>query len=378
MKNFESPFTFCRRKMFLHVQPLLKECRKHPAILNKHLLSTLVVMLAIFAFAPVLANAQICTVTAGTASYVIPAASHYDTSQTSNFTGVGTGDYLFEDGWWFRVSGDTQESFFPAPTTTACAAADGTITWADVNTRGLFSATNTLNITSAGANQGVVTLTMSITNLSTVNALTISMFHGADFDVNGSAATDSAILLSPNTHMRITDSTAGFAEYKAISPFANAFLVRPFAATTDVFGLLANTSVENFDNSGIPFTNADFTGAYQWDLVIPAAGTTSVTVQLSGNTNLPPIVVAANVSVGGRVLTDKDGRPVTRAKVTLTDQNGTARTALTNAFGYFRFDDLEVGENYVFTVQHKLYEFAPRVVSVNEDIGEIIFVPVSN
>lgn len=358
------------------VQPLLRVCRKHPAILNQHLLSTLVGMFAIAAFAPAFAYAQACTVTAGTAVYAIPAASHYDATQTSNFTGVGTGDYIFEDGWWFRVAGDTQESFFPAPTTTTCAAADGTITWTDVNARGLFSATNTLNITSAGANQGVLTLTMSITNSSTVNPLTISMFHGADFDVNGTAGTDSAVLLTPNTHMRITDTTAGFAEYKASGPFANAFLVRPFAATTDVFGLLGDTSVNNFDNTTLPSTNFDFTGAYQWDLVIPAAGTRSVTVQLSGNTNLPP-AVAANVSVGGRVLTEKDGRPVTRATVTLTDQSGTTRTALTNAFGYFRFDDLEVGENYVFTVQHKLYEFAPRVISVNEDIGEIIFVPVS-
>lgn len=376
MKNFKLLFTFGRRKMFLLAQLLLRECRKHPAILNQRLLSTLVVMLAIFAFAPAIVNAQLCTVTAGTATYTIPAASHYDATQTSNFTGVGTGDYIFEDGWWFRVSGDTQEFFFPAPTTTTCAAAAGTITWSDVSARGLFSATNTLNLTSAGANQGVLTLTMSITNLSTVNPLTISLFHGADFDVNGSAGTDNATLLSPNTHISITDSTAGFAEYKASSPSANAFLVRPFAATTDVFGLLANTAINNFDNTTLPFGPADFTGAYQWDMVIPPAGTSSVTVQLSGNTNLPPIT-AANASVGGRVMTEKGDRGVSLATVSLTDQNGTTRTALTNGFGYFRFDNIEVGETYVFTIHHKLYEFAPQVVTINEDIGEIIFVPVS-
>src|SRR6185295_12946791 len=86
------------------------------------------------------ADAQICTLTASGATYQIPAAGHYDTTPTTNFTGVGTGDYLFEDGWWFRVSGDTQETAFPAPTTTTCAAAAGTITWADVAARGLFSA----------------------------------------------------------------------------------------------------------------------------------------------------------------------------------------------------------------------------------------------
>lgn len=365
MKNLKLLVTFCPGKMFLLVQPFLRAGRKRSAVTNRHLLASFVMMFAIVAFAPVLAYAQLCTVTAGTAVYTIPAASHYDATQTSNFTGVGTGDYLFEDGWWFRVSGDTQESFFPAPTTTACAGSSGTITWADVNGRGLFSATNTLNLTSAGANQGVLTLTMSITNLSTVNPLTISLFHGADFDVNGSAGTDNAILLNPNYHMRISDTTAGFAEYRASGFLANAFLVRPFAATTDVFGILGNTAVDNFDNTTLPFGPADFTGAYQWNRTIPPAGTAAFTVDLTGNTNLPA-VVAANVSVGGRVMTDKGGSGVSRATVMLTDQNGATRTAQTNSFGYFRFDEVEPGQSYVFTVHHKLYQFGSQVVTINE------------
>ena len=206
-------------------------------MLNRRSIWTLAGVLAMAAMAPTLANAQICTLTASAASYVIPATSHYDTSQTSNFTGVDTGDLLFEDGWWFRVSGDTQESFFPAPTTTTCAGAAGTITWADVSARGLFSASNTLTLTSAAAGTGELILTMSITNLSASNPLVISLFHGADFDVNNSAATDTATLLNANNYLRIVDG-ASAAEYRAFNPPANAFLVRPFAAATDVFGLL--------------------------------------------------------------------------------------------------------------------------------------------
>lgn len=246
-------------------------------------ISNLAGWLAVAAMAPALANAQLCTLTASAATYTIPAASHYDATQTSNLTGVGTGDYLFEDGWWFRVSGDTQESFFPAPTTTTCAAAAGTITWADVSARGLFSASNTLALTSAAAGQGELILTMSITNLSAVNPLVISLFHGADFDVNGSAGTDNATLLNPNNYIRITDTTAGAAEYRAHNPPADAFLVRPFAATTDVFGLLGDTAINNFDNSGLPSSNFDFTGAFQWNLNIPPSGTASVSVALNGN-----------------------------------------------------------------------------------------------
>jgi hypothetical protein len=104
-----------------------------------------------------------------------------------------------------------------------------------------------------------------------------------DFDVNATAAGDTATLLDPNTYLRIVDSTAGVAEYRAFNPRANAFLVRPFATATDVFGLLGDTAINNFDNSGLPATNIDFTGAFQWDLTIPASGTASVSVALNGN-----------------------------------------------------------------------------------------------
>lgn len=251
--------------------------------MQKRHLATLVCFVAAATVLPSTALAQLCTLTAGGATYTIPAASHYDNSQTSNLTGVGTGDYLFEDGWWFRVSGDTQESFFPTPTTTTCAAAAGTITWSDVGARGLFSASNGLTLTQDAAGSGELILTMSITNLSAVNPLVISLFHGADFDVNGTAGTDNATLAQANNYIQITDTTAGAAEYRAFDPAANAFLVRPFAAATDVFGLLGDTAVSNFDNSGLPASSFDFTGAFQWDLNIPPSGTAAVSVALNGN-----------------------------------------------------------------------------------------------
>jgi hypothetical protein len=241
-----------------------------------------------FALAPAAAEAQLCTVISGGANYTIPAASHYDTTPTSNFTGVGTGDYVFEDGWWFRVAGDAQEFVFPAPNSTVCAAAAGTITWTDVASRGLFSAVNTLAITSAGAGQGELKLTMSITNLSTQGNLVLALFHGVDFDVNGTAGTDNTTLVTPNTHMNIADTTAGAAQYRAFDPDANAFLCKAFGAA-DVFAELGDANVDNFDNTTMPLPSADMTGAYQWNLDIPPGGTQSVSVSLAGNTVSTPV-----------------------------------------------------------------------------------------
>ena len=251
-------------------------------MLNRRSISTLAVLVAVAALAPALANAQLCTLTAGGANYTIPATSHYDTSQTSNFTGVGTGDILFEDGWWFRANAATAETFFPVPSTTTCAGAAGTITWADVGGLGLFSASNTLALTSAAANTGEVILTMAITNLSAVNPLTLALYHGADFDVNGSAGTDSGVLLNANNYIRFTDTTAGAAEYRGFNPPADAFLVRPFGGA-DVFVELADAAIDNLDNTGLPATNIDVTSAFQWNLTIPASGTASVSVALNAN-----------------------------------------------------------------------------------------------
>ena len=71
------------------------------------------------------------------------------------------------------------------------------------------------------------------------------------------------------------------------------------------------------------------------------------------NNNVP---TAASVSVAGRAMT-AFRRPVTKALVTMTDSMGNTRSAVTNPFGYYRFDDVQVGEGYVFTIYSKRYIF---------------------
>ncbi len=81
--------------------------------------------------------------------------------------------------------------------------------------------------------------------------------------------------------------------------------------------------------------------------------------------------LAANVSISGRVTAN--GVSVRNAVVRLTTATGTTRTVRTSAFGYYRFDDVEVGETYVVSVNHKRYLFASQVVSVTEDLTELNF-----
>lgn len=82
---------------------------------------------------------------------------------------------------------------------------------------------------------------------------------------------------------------------------------------------------------------------------------------------------AANVAVAGRVLTT-DGRGVFRAEVQLTDSNGQTRTARTNPFGYYRFENIPVGAIYTINVRHKEYVFAPQVINITDEATEITIV----
>jgi hypothetical protein len=79
-----------------------------------------------------------------------------------------------------------------------------------------------------------------------------------------------------------------------------------------------------------------------------------------------------NVLVGGRVLTG-GGRNIARATVTLTDQHGQVRTALTNQFGRYQFTDVPTGETFVISVTAKGYEFTPQVLNVIQEVSDMDF-----
>ena len=81
------------------------------------------------------------TITEAPATFVLNAGA-FDDSPSANFTGVSATlaqDHLFETGWWFRVSGGAQETFFPVPTTQNYTGDTATLDWASLG-GALFSA----------------------------------------------------------------------------------------------------------------------------------------------------------------------------------------------------------------------------------------------
>jgi hypothetical protein len=45
----------------------------------------------------------------------------------------------------------------------------------------------------------------------------------------------------------------------------------------------------------------------------------------------------------------------------------------TNSFGYYRFQDIQAGQTVTVTVVSKRFQFAPQVISVNEEMSGVNF-----
>ena len=80
------------------------------------------------------------------------------------------------------------------------------------------------------------------------------------------------------------------------------------------------------------------------------------------------VPTAASVSISGRVLSGKE--PISKATVTLTDSAGVTRTALTNPFGYYKFDGVSAGQTVILGASSKGLQFAERALNVSESVED--------
>jgi hypothetical protein len=105
---------------------------------------------------------------------------------------------------------------------------------------------------------------------------------------------------------------------------------------------------------------------------------TACTVPLS---SLSPVAItsslptAAGVTVSGRVLAPGGGG-LRSAAVVMTNSRGVTRRVLTNAFGYYMFEDIGAGGSYVMTVQSRRYAYSPRIVQVSDTLARLDFTPI--
>lgn len=83
------------------------------------------------------------------------------------------------------------------------------------------------------------------------------------------------------------------------------------------------------------------------------------------------VPTAASVNIGGRILSGEGGKPIANVVVVLTGPNGVVGSQVTGHLGYYQFNDVEVGHNYIVSVQSKRFSFEPRIVNLTEEILDL-------
>jgi hypothetical protein len=197
---------------------------------------------------------------------------------------------------------------------------------------------------------------------------------------NSSLITAGYNLIGNNSHVGVT------AEFPAGNPNANQDIVGTSAAPVDpVLGPLTN-------NGGTTPTHALLAGSPAIDkgnsfgLTTDQRGLTRPVDQPSipnatggDGADIGAFEVqmstAAAVTVGGRVTT-VEGLGIAKVRVTLIDSDGAVRSAITNPFGYYAFDEVQAGETYVLSVSSKRYRFAnsPRLISLFDSLTDEHFI----
>lgn len=86
---------------------------------------------------------------------------------------------------------------------------------------------------------------------------------------------------------------------------------------------------------------------------------------------------AATAYISGRVLTF-EGRGLRNASISLIEASGITRNTRTSAFGFYSFTEIESGQIVIITVNSKRYQFQPQIVSVNESLTGIDFMPIGS
>ena len=150
---------------------------------------------------------------------------------------------------------------------------------------------------------------------------------------------------------------------------------------TDRFGLSGTWSADG-TKIYMPAMIGGVTGIYE--VATDGSGTMSLTsfstdliapgsnVEFVGGVNgLAPL--AASVSISGRILTGSKAGGLSNAVVYLTEANGNTQIVRTSSFGYYRFEDIEVGQNVTLMVYSRRYQFAPQIVNVSEKLTDLNF-----
>lgn len=199
--------------------------------------------------------------------------------------GAGNPNHMYQNWWWFRVQGDSNETAFNNASNWSYSGNTARLEFSTAS----FDAVIQYTVTSIRNGLGVLTTTATVFNTS-ADPLTLNLFNYADLDMNSTALNDSADLNGVNI-IRVTDG--GNTGWRANYEGTDAYQVASFAG---IRGILNDPNADDLNNTGLPFGPGDWTGAFQWSFSIGSlsAATASATITI-----IPTPGTLALAGIGG-------------------------------------------------------------------------------
>jgi hypothetical protein len=154
---------------------------------------------------------------------------------------------------------------------------------------------------------------------------------------------------------------------------------------TNTSGFTRNVTIELSTDGGTTYpvtiaSNIVNTGSHSF--VVPNLPTSQARIRVREHNFVDPVgisaanfTISADIEVSGRVLTPS-GQGLRNAVVRLTGTSGPPRTTTTSSFGFYRFDNLNAGENYTLTVSSRTFRFNPTNINTNSSIFNLDIVGV--
>lgn len=238
--------------------------------------------------------------------------------------------------------------------------------------------TNTLPTT--GTYPVVVTVTPGISTYVEGNALS---FTGVDqLNPNGTIFQASNPTNTPtdNPSVMVTDSSAGEMVLDILGSIPNAGFMTPGA--NQKVCAVSDPSESNCTRGREFFNFAFDVGASSTKPGTASSETMSWTltraapwILLATSINAQSGASAAPTTISGRVALPS-GIGVYPARVFLTNSFGETVSVRTNQFGFYRFENINVGETYIINISSKLYQFNSQVVNVTEETNKLDFTSI--
>ena len=205
---------------------------------------------------------------------------------SSNF---GSWDWVFESGgndqsyfhWlYYRLDNDSQEFKFPVPDieTVDNSGEFATITWNDVDGRGLFSAIWKIYLIDTPGNTSRIETELEIININAVN-IELNIFEYTDLDLDGTTQNETIDWVTPYVIRQDDESNNTFVEIGAQG--YNNWEVGNYL---ELKNRMEDGNIDDLGNIGAPYVG-DAGNIFQWNFILEPFEVKILYAGFSGNSN---------------------------------------------------------------------------------------------